>query len=149
MNATGIKAFDSTMHTTNVWLNDLADQLGYPDKQCAYQALRVVLHGLRDHLPLHEAVGLGAQLPMLVRGFYYEGWHPAGKPIRQRKKDEFLFDIAAELPIDTNTDPEDVVRAVFHVLSRHVSAGEIAHVLHVLPTEIRSLWVDEPQTVWF
>jgi hypothetical protein len=29
-------------------------------------------------------VHLGAQLPLLVRGIYYEGWHMAGKPTRER-----------------------------------------------------------------
>ena len=27
---------------------------------------------------------LGAQLPMLLRGLYYEGWHMAGKPTKDR-----------------------------------------------------------------
>ena len=52
MRPTGIRAFDSTIHTTNIWLNDLMDQLGWEDKQRAYQALRVVLASLwqGDHL---------------------------------------------------------------------------------------------------
>jgi len=90
MSYTGIRAFDSTIQTTNVWLNDLADRLGWQDKQRAYHALTAVLHALRDRLPVDQAVALGAQLPMLVRGFYYEGWHPADKPIKERKKEEFL-----------------------------------------------------------
>ena len=87
MSATGIRAFDSTIQTTNVWLNDLVDRLGWQDKQRAYHALTAGLHALRDRLPVNEAVALGAQLPMLVRGFYYEGWHPHDKPTKERKKE--------------------------------------------------------------
>jgi len=149
MRTTGIKAFDSTIHTTNIWLNDLMDHLGWEDKQRAYQTLRVVLHSLRDHLPVDQAVALGAQLPMLVRGFYYEGWHPAGKPLKQRNKGDFLLLLASTLPGSLDIDPEDAVRAVFQVIAKHVSAGEIAHVQHALPGEFRDLWEKEAQTVWF
>ena len=148
--STRIRAFDSTLHTTNVWLNDLLDGLGWQDGHRAYKALRVVLHTLRDRLPVDQAAALGAQLPMLVRGFYYEGWHPHGKPVKERHKEDFLAHIAVAFQDDSVVvDPERVARTVFQVLAKHVSPGEIKHVKIALPGEIRSLWAEETHTLWF
>jgi uncharacterized protein (DUF2267 family) len=149
MSTTGIAAFDSTMQTTNVWLHDVMDRTGWQDKHRAYHALRVVLHALRDRLPIDQAAALGAQLPMLVRGFYYEGWHPAGKPVKERKKEEFLAHIAAAFQNDPDVNPEDIARAVFQVIAQHVTPGEIKHVKLTLPGEIRSLWAEETHAMWF
>jgi uncharacterized protein (DUF2267 family) len=149
MSATGIAAFDSTIQTTNVWLNDLMDRLGWQDKHRAYHALRAVLHALRDRLPVDQAAALGAQLPMLVRGFYFEGWHPGDKPFKERKKEDFLAHIAMAFRDDPDIDPEDVARTVFQVIAKHVTPGEIKHVKISLPGEIRSLWSAETHSVWF
>jgi len=146
MSNTGITAFDSTLHTTNVWLNDLTDRMGWQDKHRAYHALRAVLHALRDRLSVDQTAALGAQLPMLIRGFYYEGWHPGGKPVKERKKEEFLAHVATAFPDD---NPEEVVRAVFQVIAKHVTPGEIMHVRINLPGEIRSLWSEETHSLWF
>jgi len=83
---TELAAIASTVQTTHEWLNELTVLLGWPDRHDAYQALRGVLHALRDRLSVDEAAALGAQLPMLVRGCYYEDWHPHGKPLKERKK---------------------------------------------------------------
>ena len=117
--STGLSAFDSTLQTTHVWLNELTAVLGCPDDPYrAYLALRAVLHALRDRLSVDEAASLAAQLPMLVRGFYYEGWHPHGKPLKERKREEFLAHIRADFRQDPDVDPEHVVRAVFQLLTR-------------------------------
>jgi uncharacterized protein (DUF2267 family) len=149
MSATGLTAFDSTIQTTNVWLNELMERLGWQDKHRAYHALRTVLHALRDRLSVDQAAALGAQLPMLVRGFYYEGWHPHGKPLKERKQEEFLAPIGEAFREDLNVHPETVARAVFQVLARHVTPGEVAHVKVGLPGEIRSLWPEEAHAKWF
>jgi uncharacterized protein (DUF2267 family) len=66
------------------------------DRRRAYRALAAVLHALRDRLTVDEVAQLGAQLPILVRGLYYDQWHhPAGKPDRLRHKEEFLAAVAA------------------------------------------------------
>jgi len=149
MSATGVSAFDSTLQTTNVWLNDLMDRMGWKDKHRAYHALRVVLHALRDRLPVEQAAALGAQLPMLVRGFYYEGWHPSGKPVKERHKDDFLTPVLMAFRDDLGVNPEEVARAVFQVIAHHVSPGEIKHLKFSLPGEIRSLWSPETHAAWF
>jgi uncharacterized protein (DUF2267 family) len=87
-----------------------------------------------------QVAALAAQLPMLVRGLYYEGWHPHGKPVKERKKEEFLAHIAAAFRDDPDADPERVTRAVFQVMARHMTGGEIEGVKNSLPAQLRSLW---------
>jgi uncharacterized protein (DUF2267 family) len=140
MSATGLDVFDTTLHKTNSWLNDLMQVLGWQDRHKAYMALKATLHALRDRLTVEEVAQLGAQLPMLIRGFYYEGWDPTGKPLRVRHKEEFFARIEQEFREDDHIDPQRVARAVFTVLAKRVSEGEIEDVKHVLPTEIRDLW---------
>src|SRR5918996_6063232 len=117
MSATGLDVFDTTLQKTHIWLKDLMQALGTEDRQRAYLALRATLHALRDRLTVEEVAQLGAQLPMLIRGFYYEGWDPAGKPLKERHKEEFLARIEEHFSGDDIADPEQVARAVFTVLS--------------------------------
>jgi uncharacterized protein (DUF2267 family) len=71
MSTTGLDVFDTTVQKTNNWLNDLMQVLRWPDKHKVYLALRTTLHALRDRLTVEEVAHLGAQLPMLIRGFRY------------------------------------------------------------------------------
>jgi uncharacterized protein (DUF2267 family) len=100
-----------------------------------------VLHALRDRLTVDEVAQLGAQLPILVRGIYYDRWHhPAGKPERLRHKEEFLAVVAAALNDIEPIDPEEVTRAVLAVLERHIAPGEIKDVRSMLPSHLQDLW---------
>ena len=140
MSMTGLDVFDRTVYKTNSWLNKLMEVLGWQDKHRAYLALRVTLHALRDRLTVEEVAQLGAQLPMLIRGFYYEGWDPTGKPQKVRRKEQFLAYIEGYFSGDESVDPEQIARAVFTVLEHRVTEGEIEDVKHILPAELRELW---------
>lgn len=135
-----IATIDRTVQKADIWLKELREELHTDDPQFAYQALRSVLHSLRDRLPVDEATDLGAQLPVLVRGIYYEGWKPAGKPQKIRSREEFLQQISSGLVSAGPNDPARIAAAVFSVLERHVSDGEIEDVRHNLPEELRHLW---------
>jgi uncharacterized protein (DUF2267 family) len=148
MSATGLSVFDATIEKTNIWLNEIQERMGWTERHRAYHALRAVLHALRDRLMVDEAVDFAAQLPLLIRGMYYEGWRPAGKPVKERKKEEFLAHIAKAFPDDPDVDPEDVTRTVFQVLAKHVTAGEVDEVKHMLPHEIRELWSLSTSAAW-
>jgi len=149
MSATGLEAFDSTLQKTNIWLSDIMQELGWEgERQRAYLALRSVLHALRDRLTVEEALDLGAQLPMLVRGFYYEGWKITGKPLKERHRADFLAHITHDFRNDDRMDPEAIARAVFTVIARHASAGEIEDIKRILPAELRALWTAEPGRTW-
>src|ERR1700737_4779787 len=132
MSTTGLEVFDRTIHKTNIWVKNLMETLDCPDRHETYGALRATLHALRDRLTIEEAAHFAAQLPMLVRGFYYEGWDPTGKPLKERHRDDFLARINQELK-PYGIDPEQVARAVFLVLANRISEGEIEDIEHVLP----------------
>lgn len=137
MHAADLNGLETTIQKTHEWLNDVMRAMGANDAHLAYGALRAVLHALRDRLTVDEAVQLGAQLPMLIRGLYYEGWTPRGKPVKTHKA-EFLD--AVRLPGPERLHPEVLVRAVLSVLDRHISPGELRQVQAMLPKDLRDLW---------
>ncbi|WP_026871806.1 DUF2267 domain-containing protein [Inquilinus limosus] len=139
MSATGLEVFDKTLQTTNIWLNEVGETLG-PDRQRCYHALRAVLQTLRDRLPVESAAHLSAQLPMLVRGIFYDGYHPSSTPETMRSEDEFLQRIAARLDGVRPIDAGDAARAVFGVLKHHLPEGAMRHLIDTLPAEIRRLF---------
>ena len=139
MPSTGLKALDATIEKTNIWLKGVMEGLGTNDRHRAYLALAAVLHALRDRLPSDEVIDLGAQLPMLIRGLYYEGWSPACQPIKH-DRNSFLQYIRDQFRTEPILDAELVARAVFKVIAKQVDAGEIRDVKNVLPKDLRELW---------
>jgi uncharacterized protein (DUF2267 family) len=138
--ATGLDVFDKTVQESNLWLKDIMERLGTDDRHHAYSILRGVLHGLRDRIGGESAAHLGAQLPMLLRGLYYEGWDPTGKPTKERHAMEFLAHIAREVPRADTIEVEQGVRAVFDVLSKHIDRGEAVKLATMFPLELRQFW---------
>ena len=62
MSATGLEVFDKTVHVTNAWLRDIMEEID-PDRQTAWKVLNVVLHKLRDRLPIEVAAHLAPSCP--------------------------------------------------------------------------------------
>lgn len=135
---------EKTVQLTHMWVNDVAQELGTDNKRKAFQGLRAMLHLLRDRIPLGEAANLGAQLPILLAGFYYEGWKPESTPNKSRTKAEFLDELRQRLHQygldDSSLDPEQLARAVFKVISTRVTTGEVEEVRGILPDPVKELW---------
>lgn len=140
MASTGLEVFDTTLHRTSVWLKGVMDLVATEDRQLAYLGLRATLHAVRDRLPPAAAVHLGAQLPMLVRGFYYDGWRPSVTPATERQPEQFLDHVRAGLPSDAAGRAEPLARASLAVLSAQVDRGEALKILRMMPTPLRALW---------
>jgi uncharacterized protein (DUF2267 family) len=139
MSTTGLDAFDKTIQTTNIWLDEISERIG-PDRQVAWKVLSTVLHKLRDRLQPELAAHLGAQLPLLVRGAYYDLYEPAKQPTALKTREEFVEEVAKWLSDTRAVDPVEAIAAVFAVLDRHVSAGQVDNVRQALPHSIRELW---------
>ena len=102
--------------------------------------LSTVLHKLRDRLTVNLAAHLGAQLPLLIRGVYYDQFEPGHMPSELRSRDDFVAEVAEWLSDTKPVDPDEAVRSVFRVLSRHISEGQINKIRDALPKSIRKLW---------
>jgi uncharacterized protein (DUF2267 family) len=138
--STGLDTFDKTVQESNLWLKDVMQRLSTRDRHRAYSTLRAVLHALRDRIGPESAAHLGAQLPMLLRGLFYEGWDPTGKPTKERHEAAFLAHIAKELPRTEPGDVEQGVTAVLDVLSKHVDRTTAVKLAGMFPQELRKFW---------
>lgn len=135
-----------TIQKTQEWLKELIENGDLADMQESLAVLRAVLHHLRDRLTLEEAVDLGAQLPTLIRGIYYEGWQPHKRRSRVRSRQDFVHQVA-EKNFPNAVPSERAIRDVFALLAHHCDPGEIADVIGQLPKEIKELWPITAQTL--
>ena len=140
MSPSRLDVLDRSIEKTYIWINDLADELGTADNHEAYRVLRAVLHALRDHLGVCDAAHLAAQLPIFIRGVFYEGWDPSRTPERTRDLNTFLMRIASEAKLAGETKAAFAARAAAGVLQRHITEGESVKVLHALPKHLRELF---------
>ena len=138
--STGLDTFDKTVQESNLWLKDIMERLETEDRHRAYSSLRAVLHALRDRIGPESAAHLGAQLPMLIRGLYYEGWDPTNKPTKERHEEAFLAHIERELPRAEEGEAEQGALAVLDVLSKRVDRGAAVKIAGMFPADLRELW---------
>jgi uncharacterized protein (DUF2267 family) len=137
--STGLDVFDTTLQQTNLWLKELMEELAI-DRHHAYQVLSATLHAVRDRVGPEHAVHLGAQLPMLMRGFYYEGWHPGRTPTKHRHTRDYLDYVNGEIFRGLGVDPYQAVRAVFRLMSNRLDPGEVEKLIRLFPNELHELW---------
>lgn len=138
MTVTAIRTFDKALESATKWVEEIRQDLHYNDRQEAYVALRAVLRTLRDRLTIEEATDFASQLPLLIKGVYYDGWNPTGKPVRLRSTEEFIDYVDEKLRDDM--DPYFATQQVFKFLRRHVTPSEIQHVIAELPNDLKELW---------
>ena len=136
---------DSVQHA-RIWLKELRKTAGLPDEAAALSVLRAVLHQLRDRLSVEEAVDLAAQLPIIVRGIYYEGWRPARVPQKIHSKQKFLDQVTLKL-LPRPMPPEAAVTHVFALIAHHCDPGEISDVIGQMPKELQELWPETARTI--
>jgi len=140
MTAQGLEVIDHSMHLTYEWINELAARLDWSSKRNALRLLRVTLHHVRDHLLVNELAQLSAQLPLLIRGFFFEGWVPKKTPIKERNVDDFVAFIAGEMAQAEEYRGRDDIKCVFDLLNNRPSRGEVEDLRATMPSDIRDLW---------
>src|SRR6266513_4272294 len=138
MSEQGLETIESTTQKTHEWIARIAETM-HMEKRDAYKSLRAVLQTLRDRLPLDLAVHFGAQLPMLIRGLYYEGWEPSKVPVKM-SLEEFLAGVQSRIVADRVIDPVETVQNVLGVIASHLGNGELEKVMLALPKDMQPLF---------
>ena len=141
MSASGLDVFDRTLQTTHIWLDEIIDEL-HTDRHTAWHVLGAVMRPLRDRLPPGLSAHLSAELPLLIRGSYFDQWRPGAETLKMRSLAEFLERVSDGLRDTKPIGSVDAVRTVFAVLDRHLDHGQTEKVRQALPEEIRALWPD-------
>jgi uncharacterized protein (DUF2267 family) len=123
MSATGLEVFDRTLQTTHIWLDEIIEDL-HTDRQTAWHVLGAVMRSLRDRLPPGLSAHLSAELPLLIRGCYFDQWRPGAENLKMRSLAEFLERVSDGLRDTKPIGSLDAVRTVFAVLERHLDRGQ-------------------------
>jgi uncharacterized protein (DUF2267 family) len=124
------------------YLAELAKALGLgTDTQRAYRMLRSVLHVLRDHLSTEESLQLLAQLPIVLKGLYVEGWTGATQH-HAKTRDLFIGRLIKEDPawladFPDEAEAERAISIVIRSLQRYVSIGELKDIIAQLPDQVK------------
>ncbi|MGZ7209962.1 MAG: DUF2267 domain-containing protein [Methanobacterium sp.] len=136
------RSLDKSTQKTKEWLHDIEDELGWEDENMVYIATRSVLQTLRDRLPVEEAIELADELPMVMKGMYYEGYRPSGKPEKMKNREEF-FQKVQEKSQNQSIPTEEATKAVFNTLEKKLKGGgEIEQVKGNLPKDLQRFWSD-------
>ena len=138
--------FDQYAKEANTFLKEVATELGTPgDTDLAYRIMVSVLHTIRQILTPEESIHLISQLPMYLKAEYVNGWSMKPKE-RIRSMEVFLQRVRSHNEKNAARDfgndetAKNRVRAVLTVIQRHISVGEIVHVLDQFPSELLELW---------
>lgn len=142
MDSARLQPFAQTLQKTDQWMKDVMEELGPDDPHKAYHSLRAVLHALRDRLMPGEVTDMSAQMPMLIRGLFLEGWKAKQPSGSLDSQEEFFAEVNEKLQVPADVGPEDSTRAVFRVLEKRISCGEINDVRDMLPEALKALWTD-------
>ncbi|MEB8386553.1 DUF2267 domain-containing protein [Rhodobacteraceae bacterium KMM 6894] len=140
MSARGLEVIDATVQKTYEWINELKGRLDWSSDRDALRLLRVTLQQIRDRVQANESAQISAQLPILIRGLFFEGWQPHLVPLKDRSAIDLITAIEHHVgDVMEYRGQQDIV-TVFKLLNARISVGEINDIRANLPEDIRALW---------
>ena len=136
--------FDEYAAKGKSFVAEVAKELNTDDQDKSGRIMRSVLRALRNRLTIEESFQFISQLPMAIKAVYVDGWKVRLNPSKLKHIEDFRTeviredDIAALKDFDHDGAVDEAIKAVFVVLARHISPGEIEHVLNALPVALRA-----------
>lgn len=130
----------------NEFLEEVRLEVGdNTDIERAGRILRSVFHVLRDVISKEESLQLISQFPMALKSVYVDGWTLKKPQEHIRHIDDFLTAVVKKdspggyCSFKSKKEAKHAIEAVFKVLKKHVSKGEIEDIRDTLPLELKSL----------
>lgn len=137
--SSGITSLDRSIHLTMEWLKEIQEEFRWPDMNRVYSATKAVLLATRDRVTVVEAHHFAAQIPLVMKGMFFDGYNPSDKPLNIRNQEEFLEHVRYHFG-DNPLDAENAVRTVARVLRRKISPGQYEDVVGNMPENIQKLY---------
>lgn len=137
--------FEDNIQNATVLLQEVANELHTDDLNKAGRIFRAVLQSIRDRLPVNDAVQFAAQLPIFWKGIYFDQYDPSKAPTKIRDAQEWINYIRNKNAFAANNDfqqDEEITaafRAVFQVLQRNMTDGQLQKVKESLNQDIQEL----------
>jgi uncharacterized protein (DUF2267 family) len=134
--------FENYQKEAKTWLHELCGFLGIEDEQKAARIFRAVLHALRDRIPAGEAIHLAAQLPIIWKGIYFDGFTLRDEPVRIRHQEEWLEFIRSKDAFAEHADfptldhVQYAFQDVMDFLRSRISEGQYNQIAHALHSEL-------------
>jgi uncharacterized protein (DUF2267 family) len=126
----------------------VAVETGHPeDTDQAFRVTKAVLHTLRDRITPEESLHLIAQLPLILKGIYVDGWKIRKEVPSMDHISQFLEAVRNHQPGTEEKDfPDDQqtlnhVFAVLRIMRTYVDAGESEDIAAQLPRPLAALFV--------
>lgn len=142
--------FEKYVEDGNRFLKQLAKALETPnDRDHAARICVAVLHAIRDRVTPEESSHLIAQLPMMLKAVYVDGWDMSRERADAKTLEEFLEEIREHAPLTAARDfgndqqARDNVKAFFGVLKQYVDQGEMRDLCAQLPQGVKELMEEE------
>ncbi|MFM1878105.1 MAG: hypothetical protein RLZZ241_971 [Bacteroidota bacterium] len=129
----------------NTFAREYAKQLGFgTDTERAIRVFSGIMHALRDIIPINESLQLIAQLPMLIKAIYVNGWTLRRLPTDIRHMGDFLELVRKHIGVSASGDlgeddelAEQWVQLTFVYLRKYISLGEMEDIRNTLPKDLK------------
>ena len=138
---TNIKHIHKSLEHTYEWIKVLMQDYNFSNENKAFVVLRATLKALRDRLPLNEVVHLGSQLPVLLRGYYFEGWNPEHEANEINASHDFVYLVKSHLNGHEDINLDEAVPATLKLIFDMIDQGEAKEVKANLPEDLRSYYL--------
>jgi uncharacterized protein (DUF2267 family) len=137
-----VKKIEKEIQILHIWIKEISYNANWDQASFSLAALRAVLQELRDHLALKDLAHLSAQLPIIIRGIFFENWTPPKSSKSTYEHYLFLKNIEERLNRYPHIEAKSAVSAVFKTLAKHISHGEKEKMRKILPESIEVWWLE-------
>ena len=134
------RELENAVEETEAWVDEFVALIAWHNRDLAFTALVSALHAFRDSMPWDEAANIAAYFPPLLRGIYFEGWHPASRSLPLTTKSVFFERIRDAVHQNPGVESEQVVRALFSLLAKRMPQSELEDLKALAPEELHAYW---------